>query len=42
MTRLTENSTSVLPISSTCDWRPRRRSRFRRWLYRLFRRPLLP
>lgn len=39
--RVIPNKTSVLPIPSTYDWQPRRRRRFRRWLFRLLRRPIL-
>lgn len=40
--RLTVNATSVLPIASTYDWQSRPRRRFKRWLFRLFGRPVLP
>lgn len=38
---ITSNSPSVLPIPATHDWRPRKRRRFKRWLFRLMKRPLL-
>jgi hypothetical protein len=39
---LTENRTSVLPIASTYAWESKPRRRFKRWLFRLLGRPVLP